>query len=253
MLITKVGGVSGDSILIRGHELLDLLDKHDFAEVLYLQLTGSFPDASARRMMNVLLISGSDHGMTPSAIAARLTLYGAPEALQGALASGLLGAGSRLVGTIETSAALLSTTIASRASWSKAEIDEAAERLVTQYRATKKSIPGLGHSIHTTMDPRTARILDIAKECGFFGNHCILAMALSEQASRLMGRALPLNAPGAKAGIVLDMGLTPAFGKAVTLVGRAGGVLAHLLEEQQEPIGDAIWDLVRKAVASENS
>lgn len=252
MIKTKVGGVSGDNIFIRGYELLDLLDEHDFVEVLFLQLTGALPTAPARRMMNVLLISGSDHGITPSAIAARLTLHGAPEALQGALAAGLLGAGSRLVGTIETCATLLKSTISTKAAWTEADLSEAAAKVVHQYRAAKSPIPGLGHNIHPTMDPRTARILEIAKECGYFGNHCMLAMALAEQASNILGRPLPLNAPGAKAGIILDMGLAPAFGKAATLVGRAGGILAHLIEEQQEPIGPAIWDLVRNAAESEN-
>ena len=246
-LKTSIGNVAGDDIFIRGHNLLDLLDRYDYTEVLYLLLAGKLPDANAKRMMNILLVSAADHGMTPGAVAARLTLHGAPEGLQGALASGLLGAGTRYVGAIELSATLLQTTIAARTDWTPAEIDQAAGRVVADYRARKKSIPGLGHPFHTTIDPRTARILDAARQCGFFSTHCQLAMALSVHAAAALGRPLPLNAQGAKAGIVLDMGLTPAFAKAVTLVGRCGGLLAHLLEEQVQPMSGPLWELIRDA------
>jgi citrate synthase len=246
-LTTNIGSVSGDDIFIRGHNLLNLLGTHDFTEILYLVLVGSMPDSNAKRMMNILLVSAVDHGMTPGSTAARLTLLGAPEGMQGALAAGLLGAGSRYVGAIELAATLLGRTIAERPDWTSDEIEEAAKRIATDHRARKKSIPGVGHPFHKSIDPRTARMLDVARECGFFSKHCMLAMALSTQASSAFGRPLPLNAQGAKAGIVLDMGLTPAFAKAVTLVGRCGGLLAHLLEEQEQPMGGALWELVREA------
>jgi len=246
-LTTKIGSVDGDDIFVRGHNLLDVLDRYDFTEILYLVLVGGLPDKNAKRMMNILLVSAVDHGMTPGAVAARLTLLGAPEGLQAALGAGLLGAGSRYVGAIELAATLLGKTIAERSDWAPDRFEEAAKRIVTDHRARKKSIPGFGHPFHKSIDPRTARMLDVARECGFFSKHCMLAMALSAQASDVFGRPLPLNAQGAKAGIVLDMGLTPAFAKAVTLVGRCGGLLAHLLEEQEQPMSGAIWELIRKA------
>lgn len=252
-LTTKIGSVSGDDIFVRGHNLLDVLDKHDFTEILYLVLVGRLPDSNARRMMNILLVSAVDHGLTPGSVAARLTLLGAPEGLQGALAAGLLGAGSRYVGAIELAATLLGKTIDERPDWAPDQIDEAAKRIVADHRARKKSVPGIGHPFHKSIDPRTARMLDVARECGFFSKHCMLAMAVSEQATAAFGRALPLNAQGAKAGIVLDMGLTPAFAKAVTLVGRCGGLLAHLLEEQEQPMSGALWELVRNASEPEKS
>ncbi len=82
-LTTKMGSVNGDDIFVRGHNLLDVLDRYDFTEILYLVLVGSLPDLNAKRMMNILLVSAVDHGITPGAIAARLTLLGAPEGLQG--------------------------------------------------------------------------------------------------------------------------------------------------------------------------
>src|SRR4051812_20067748 len=186
-LTTKIGSANGDDIFVRGHNLLDLLDRHDFTEILYLVLVGSLPDSNAKRMMNILLVSAVDHGITPGAIAARLTLLGAPEGLQGALAAGLLGAGTRYVGAIELTATLLGKTIAERSAWAPDEIEEAAKGIAADYRAMKKSIPGIGHPFHKSIDPRTARMLDVARECGFFSKHCMLAMALSAQASNAFG------------------------------------------------------------------
>src|SRR5690606_10682262 len=96
MFKSNIGDGDADHIRIRGYDLVeDLIDKHDFVDVLCLTVLGRFPDANQRRMINMFLVTAADHGLTPSALATRLTLHGAPESLQGAVAAGLLGAGSR--------------------------------------------------------------------------------------------------------------------------------------------------------------
>ena len=250
MIRSDIGGGDANRITIRGYDLADeLIDRHDFVDVTCLEILGHFPSAPMRRMVNALLVASSDHGLTPSAIAARLTLHGAPESLQGAVAAGLLGAGSRYLGTAETAAEMLRTASAGAAT---ASVMETAARLVEDRRAARVSIPGVGHPIHTEADPRSETLLAVAADCGFAGRHVALARAVALTASEVVGRALPLNAAGASAAIILDMGLPPTFAKAIALIGRTAGLLAHLLEEQRSPIAQSVWDGV-EAQASANA
>ncbi|VCU68381.1 Citrate synthase 2 [Pigmentiphaga humi] len=249
MIRSKVCTLDGDDIYIRGHDLLDLTEERDYVDVFCLQAFGEFPSPPMKRMVNALLVSVADHGLTPSVMAARFTLYGSPEAMQGAVAAGLLGGGDRLLGTISTAAEMLQAAARGLEEWTDDDIAHAAAKLVTQYRESKKRIPGIGHMIHVNGDPRSTRMFNIAKSCGYYGNYCKLAIAVAEEASRQTGRFMPLNAPGAKAGIILDMGLPPSAGRAFNLLGRTGGLLAHVLEEQQEPIAADAWKMLRDAAA----
>lgn len=250
MIRSDIGGGDASRITIRGHDLVDdLIDRHDFVDVICLELLGQFPPPPMRRMVNALLVASSDHGLTPSVIAARLTLHGAPESLQGAVAAGLLGAGSRYLGTAETAAELFAATLADSPS---IEPERAAADLVAARRAARLAIPGIGHPLHSDTDPRTEKLLAVAAACGFAGRYVALARAIAATASEVLGRTLPLNAAGASAAIILDMNLPPSFAKVIALIGRTGGLLAHLLEEQRLPIAQSIWDEV-EAQAADNA
>lgn len=252
---SQIGSGDADHIRIRGHDLIgDLLDSHDFVDVLCLAILGHFPDARLRRMINNSLITSIDHGLTPSALATRLTLHGAPESLQGAVAAGLLGAGSRFLGTVESSARFLQDALASleqRAAPTDAELAAHADAVVARCRAQGTKIPGLGHPIHVHGDPRTERALCIAREDGYFGIHCRFALQLAAALSRAQQRPMPLNATGSKGAVLLDLGLTPEFGKGLTLIGRVAGLVAHAIEERSRPIGQDLWDLANAAAQAQ--
>lgn len=243
MFDSKIGGGDAHTIMVRGHDLVrDLFDR-DFVDVLALELLGEFPTPQLKRMLNLFLISATDHGLTPSALASRLTLHGAPEAMQGALAAGLLGAGSRFLGVIEHSARFLRDALPPQDSYTDAELRAYAEECVRANKAAKRKIPGVGHPIHVDGDPRCERLFEIARDCGYYGNYSRFALELAAAAARLSGRKIPLNATGAKGAIVLDMGLTPELGKALTMIGRTVGLMAHIIEEQQHPIAQQVWDM----------
>jgi len=246
MLESKVCTLKGDDIFIREKNLLDLADEHDYVEVFHFQAFGYFPEPPRKRMFNALLVSVIDHGLTPSATSARLTLYGAPDAMQGALAAGLLGAGSRLIGAISAVAEMLQSGVGDQIDLDDEKIQEIATAIVTRFGERKQRIPGIGHMIHANGDPRSERMFNIARQTGFFGSHCRLSIAVAEAASKRARRFLPLNAPGAKAGIMLDMGLTPEACRAINLLGRTGGLLSHILEEVEHPIAPEIWKLIRQ-------
>jgi len=245
MFKSSIGGGDADHITIRGYDLVDdLIDKRDFVDVLCLTVLGRFPDGNERRMLNMFLVTAADHGLTPSAMATRLTLHGAPESMQGAVAAGLLGAGSRYLGVVEYAARFLGQAVADFGGPDDDEParDAHARRIVAREREAHRRIPGIGHPIHVDGDPRCKKILAVAADCGYYGKHCRYVLALAAAATREFGKPVPLNATGAKAAVLLDMGLSPEFGKGLTLIGRVAGLIAHIIEEREQPISQALWD-----------
>lgn len=254
MLKSHIGGGDADHIRIRGYDLVEeLLDQHDFIDVLCLAILGHFPDERLRKVINNSLVASIDHGLTPSALATRLTLHGAPESLQGAVAAGILGAGSRFLGTVEVAARFQQEAMAqisTQADPSDDELRALANSTVAKARAAGRKIPGVGHPIHVNGDPRTLRAIRIAQEDGYYGKHFRFALQLADAAAQALGRPMPLNATGSKAAALLDLGLSPEFGKALTLIGRTAGLIAHAFEERARPIGQDLWDM---AVAASES
>lgn len=246
MFLSNIGGGDADHITIRGYDLVDdLIDQRDFIDVLCLTVLGRFPDANQRRMINMFLVTAADHGLTPSALAARLTLHGAPESMQGAVAAGILGAGSRFLGVVEYAARFLQQAVAdfSGDAHDSAALDAHAEQVIRRERQARRRVPGIGHPIHVQNDPRCDKILAVAADCGYHGAHCRYALALARAAARVFGKPVPLNATGAKAAVLLDMDFSPEFGKGMTLIGRVAGLIAHVIEERERPISQEVWDI----------
>lgn len=240
---TAIGHATKHRIVLRGEDLVDeIIDRRDFVDVFVRAITGRYPDANFKRMSNAILVALLDHGFTPSSVAARLTLLGAPESMQGAVAAGLLGAGSHFLGTMELTANMLIEALSHVDDG--AEIPAVAAEVVTRFRREKRAIPGIGHPIHTDGDPRVPKLRQVAAECGYDGRHCQLVAAIAAEASGRVGKRLPLNAAGLVGAIICDMGCEPGYGKALALIGRTAGLMAHLLEEQATPVAQSVWDLV---------
>lgn len=246
MITTEIGYTTVDRITVRGKDLSqELLGKLDFVEMMMLTILGRLPDAREKRMINLILVTACDHGLTPSAMSARLTYLGAPEAMQAAVAAGLLGAGSVFLGTTQNSAELL---IHAARDLADDATDEAvlacAREAIRQSREKKQPIYGVGHPIHVKGDPRVPTLAQASRDNGYFGKHWRLMYAIEKVFREEMGKNLPMNAVGAIGAIVGDMGLEPLLARGFMLVGRAAGLLAHLYEERQNPIGQQLWDLV---------
>ncbi|BFM17935.1 citryl-CoA lyase [Maricurvus nonylphenolicus] len=248
--LTQIGHCTADDIFIRDMNLSEeILDKHDFIDVIYYLLFARMPTSNEKRMLNVLLVTGTDHGFTPSSISSRLTYLGAPESVQGALAAGLLGAGNVFLGAMQKSAELLSENIGDLdENSSDEEYVARAVQILESCKRKKRSIPGVGHPIHVNGDPRTPRLREISKECGFYGKHWRLMDAISDQLVAA-GKNLPLNAVGATGAICVDMNLDPRIGRGFAVIGRTAGLLAHVMEEAKQPAGLQIWDAVMQADA----
>ncbi|MGO4810682.1 citryl-CoA lyase [Cupriavidus sp. 2MCAB6] len=243
---TEIGYTTPDRITLRGRDLAtEVIGKLDFVQTLCLVALGRLPGAAEARMIDTLLVTAVDHGLTPSAISARMTWLGAPESLQGAVAAGLLGAGERFLGTVQNMAELLLQEGASLAADADAAtIAEHARRIIAACRSAGKPIPGVGHPIHAQGDPRVPVLMETASANGFHGKYCRLALALGDACGDGTRRVLPLNAAGAIGAILAEMGLDPLFGRGLALIGRCAGLVAHLIEEREQPVGQQVWNLV---------
>ncbi|WP_102959434.1 citryl-CoA lyase [Mangrovicella endophytica] len=226
-----------DTIIVRGHDLVeDLIGSVSFTDYTWLLITGSLPDDRQRRMLDATLVAIAEHGLVPSVQASRMTLAAAPEAIQGAVAAGLLGCGSVILGAAETAGRLLQEILTERAD-SDAPLERAAETVMRHYRAAKRALPGYGHPLHKGRDPRAERLLSLATELGLAGPHCEAAKAVEALMPDVVGKPLMMNVSSAIPCVLLDAGYPLLALKGVPLLARTAGLIAHLLEEQTRPIG----------------
>ncbi|MBE1491511.1 citryl-CoA lyase [Plantactinospora soyae] len=244
---TAIGTSDPDQIRLLGQDLAaDLMGKVGFGELAYWLVAGRRPTPGEVRVFETVLVALADHGFTPTAIAARLTYLSAPESLQGALAAGLLGGGSRFLGVTEDCGRFLADAIAglTERPTDDAGWDEVARAVVGTARADRRLIPGLGHPVHKVGDPRTPVLIRIADEEGLRGPHLRLFEAIGRVHPAILGRTLPLNGAGVCGAALADLGLPVELLRGFALLARAAGLLGHLAEERRNPIGMDVYRTV---------
>ncbi len=249
-IVTGLGKPETHRVLIRGHDLTkDLVGKITFADMTYLMLVGRFPNDGERRMTDALLTILVEHGMVSSVVSARLCYSTAPEAMQAAVASSILGAGSVHLGSSEWSAKMLVEALP--AGNAPSELDAAAAAVVEKHAKKKKRIAGIGHRTHPEGDPRAVRLFEVARETGVYGRHCDLLQRICKAAEARNGRPLPANVTGAIGAIALDLGLPWQITKAFALIGRTLGAVAHIGEEIRNPMTANINAAIKAQMAYE--
>jgi citrate synthase len=245
MVKTEIGYTTVDKITVRGLDLCkEIIGKFDLVDMLYHTTLARLPTQREKTMVNALLVTTADHGITPSSLAARLTYAGAPEALQAAVAAGLLGAGSVFLGTMQNAAEMLLKGARDLpADASDEQVLEAAQAIVAEHRAERRPLYGVGHPIHIHGDPRVAPLRDLSKQNGYYGVHWRVMEAIPGVLAQ-QGKKLPMNVVGSIGSIIAAMGLDPLIARGLALVGRSAGLLAHAMEEKQTPIAREAWELV---------
>jgi citrate synthase len=212
-----------DRIVVRGKDLTkEILGHLNLGDMAFLELTGRVPNERESKIFNAMVVTLVEHGITPSAMVARLTYLGAPEALQAAVAAGLLGLGSVFVGSMEGVARILTDAVAKG-------------KDANTVLAENKRMPGLGHPIHKPIDPRTTRLFELARETGFYGKYC----KLIEEIAKTKG--ITLNATGAIGALACELGLDWKVVKGLGVMARAVGLVGHILEETREPMAEELW------------
>jgi len=250
---TSLGTSTPDQIRLLGQDLTaDLMGQVSFGELAFWLVALRRPTPPETRVFEAVLVALADHGFTPTAIAARLTYLSAPDSLQGALAAGLLGGGSRFLGVTEDSGRYLHEVLsrqdgelpADDAGW-----DELALAAVRQTKAAHRFVPGLGHPVHKVVDPRTPVLIAIAEQEGLRGPHLRLFEAIGRVHEQVLGRRLPLNGAGVCGAALADLGLPVELLRGFALLARAAGLLGQIAEERRRPIGmDAYLTIDRNAV-----
>jgi citrate synthase len=223
--VSRIGRAYPDRIEVRGRDLVrDVMGERTFTELFHLLLTGREPSEEERFFLDLLLVAIAEHGLMPSNVAARMTFAADPTALQGAVAAGILGCGPVVLGAAHECARLLAS-------------DEKPAEIARRLRAAGEKVPGFGHPVHEPVDPRAERILELADVHGVSGRHVARARALQAAVAQEWGRGLPMNVALPSAAVMLDLGYSVSAVKAVPILARTASLLAHLLEEEEHPLG----------------
>lgn len=236
---TGLGASDADHIWLLGHDLADdLLGKITFGELAYWMVTKRRPTEGQRAMFDAVLVALADHGFTPTAISARVTFLSAPDSLQGAIAAGLLGGGSRFLGVTEDAANFLHAVVEGLDELTTAATgwDDVARRVVADTKAAGRFVPGLGHPVHKQGDPRTPRLFELAREHDVFGSHLALFEAIGRVAEEVLGRHLPLNGAGVCGAVLADIDFPLGVARGAAILARCAGLLGQLAEEIEDPI-----------------
>lgn len=225
------------SINVRGKELADeLIGNIGFSGYFFFLLTGQMSTPSQQRLLDAVLVAIAEHGLVPSNQAARMTLAAAPDAMQGAVAAGILGCGSVVLGSTETCGRFL-VEVTQHAQSAGVDIETAAREKLAGLRAARAAVPGYGHPQHKDGDPRALKLIALAREEGVAGHYVELVGKVGELLPEIYGRKLPLNVSGAIPAVMLDAGFPVGALKGIPILARTASLIAHLHEEASRPIG----------------
>ena len=248
--VSHISQAYPDRVEVRGRDLCgDLMGRLSFTEYFHLLLTGSEPTEDQRDFLDLLLVAIAEHGMMPTNVAARMTLAADPGSLQGAVAAGILGCGPVVLGTSDECARLLEG--AQERVASGAPPAAVAGDIARAIRASGGKVPGFGHPVHRPLDPRAERILELADERGVSGAHVALSRCVRDAVAEAWGKPLTMNVAMPIAAVMLDLGFSSATVKAVPILARTAGLLAHLAEEQEHPVGFLMAGRAEEAIAYE--
>jgi citrate synthase len=241
--LSRISRAYPDRVEVRARDLTgDLMGRLTFTEYFHLLLTGEEPTEEQRFFLDVLLVAIAEHGMMPTNVAARMTLAADPGSLQGAVAAGILGAGPVVLGTSEECARLLEDARAS---------GRPPPEIVRELHSAGSKVPGFGHPVHKPLDPRAERILELADSRGVSGPHIELARAFREAVAKVSGKPLTMNVSMPIAAVLLDLAFPVAAVKAVPILARTAGLLAHLAEEREHPVGFHLARAAEEAIEYE--
>jgi citrate synthase len=248
--VSHIGQAYPDRVEVRGRDLCgDLMGRLSFTEYFHLLLTGREPTDDQRYFLDLLLVAIAEHGMMPANVAARMTLAADPGSLHGAVAAGILGCGPVILGTSESCARLLEAAQEKVASGG--EPAAVAGDIARAMHASGGKVPGFGHPVHRPLDPRAERILELADARGVSGPHVLLARCFRDGVAEAWGKPLTLNVSMPIAAVLLDLGFSSAVAKAVPILARTAGLLAHLAEERQHPLGFLMAGKAEEAIEYE--
>jgi citrate synthase len=236
---TAICAADADTIVVRGRDLCrELIGGMSFTAYFHLLLTGRPPTPQALAVLDATLVAIAEHGLVPSVQASRMTYAAAPEALQGAVAAGILGSGSVILGASETAGRLF-IDVESRMRDGET-IDVAAAGVVRAWRESGRAIAGYGHPLHKQRDPRVDSLFAVARAQAIDARYVSIAEAVERAIPAIVGRDLKLNVSAAIPAVLLGVGFPAESLRGIPILARTAGLIAHLQEEVETPIGFAL-------------
>lgn len=227
---TAITKVEPNKLLLRGYRIDELMGNITFAQVVFLAIKGELPSEKEAKMIDAMLVSSIDHGVTPPSCLAARTIASAGSPLNAALAGGILAISKHHGGAIEDSMKMIQEAVRKKRELKKTEAETAAI-LLKEYKEKNKRLPGFGHRIHTK-DPRTVKLFQIATDLGIAGEFVGMAKALEDAIGGSSGKRLPINVDGAIATLLCEMDFPVALANAFFILARIPGLVAHVYEEQ---------------------
>lgn len=241
---TRIAHSNATHIFVRGADLVDeLIGELTFTEMILFHLLGKKPTRAQTVLLDAVLVTLMEHGLTPSAIATRLIYDSAPEALQAAVAAGVMGVGSTFIGTMEGCAALIEEMLAAPEG-----VPARARIIAERVRAERKPIHGFGHPYHKPDDPRPPKLFALAQREGVAGHHIAALKALSVEVDRAWGRHLTINATGAVGAVLGEIGIAQPIMRGIAVTSRAAGLVGHIAEERERPSARFIWEAAEQGI-----
>ncbi len=227
---TAITKIEPNKIAMKGYRVEELMGQVPFSHVVFLLLRGELPSKEEGILMDAMLVSSVDHGVTPpSALAARTVASGGSP-LTTSVAAGIMAINRYHGGAIEGCMRVLLEAVGRKRESGK-EATIVAEEIVDEYRAAKRRIPGYGHRVHTE-DPRSVRLFALGDEFGIAGEYVEMAHAIRAAMKEKLGRDLPMNVDGAIATMLCEMDFPPEMSNGIFAISRSGGLVAQVYEEQ---------------------
>ena len=227
---TAITQIEPNHVRLRGYDIGQLMGRIGFGSAVYLILRGELPDEKVGRLMDAILVSSIDHGVTPPSTLAARNVASTGGGLSGAAAAGILSINRYHGGAIEDCARQLGH-IVRRCDESGDSLECVAEAVVDELKTEGLRMAGFGHRVHTN-DPRTLGLFELAVDAGIDGPHMRAARSV-ERVFAAAGKRLPLNVDGAIAAVLADLGFELAGMNGLFMIARLPGLVAHALEEQQ--------------------
>ena len=241
---TAIARSTIDTIYVRDADLVnELIGELTFTEMILFHLTGRRPTSTETKVLDAVLVTLMEHGITPSVIATRLIYYSSPDSLQSSVAAGLLGVGSTFIGTMEGCLAMIQEIIEAP------EGRQARARAIAEsHKEQRRPVHGFGHPQHKPDDPRTPKLFAVAERAGVKGDYISALRTLSEEVDRAFGRHITINATGATAALLGEIGIPREIVRGIAVISRSAGLVGHVLEESRNPAGKFIWETVDGAI-----
>ena len=245
---TAIAAASSDRVMVRGRDLArDLMGAMSFTDYAFLLATGRAPTDDQRFFLDLSLVALAEHGLTPSVQAARMTYDADPAALQGAIAAGVLGCGTVILGAADLCRKVIEDVLSRTEAFGS--LDAAALAVAREHRQERKALPGYGHPLHKPIDPRAERMIELARERRIAGRSVEAALALTRAAAEVWGKPLPMNVSMTIAATLRDVDVPPGLIRAVPILARTAGLIAHCIEEAETPIGFLMASKGEEAIA----